>query len=696
MQASFGGRFTDRELSVVIVAGAVVLGLFALFGPIWPARDLSATFTPEMLDWLQMIDSTPQRRAHQLALAFLFFGSLATLWLFHRRPQRLGKIGATAGGPLRLALRPGPVLSVLTGATILLLAPQPRLLIYGLLLVPVALLVRYMRPGPLNKAAWAVLLAYMVWMMLPGFFLAPWLQTDPMWLEWHYGSTVGVGEQLAAGLQLYGEIHHHYGLLLSMASGMFERHVAALGAGQYYRVLQALNLAFALLAGLAYWRWRRGNALKVLAPLMLVLPFIHSQHLCLNFPNHSAWRFIGLPVVALLLLALRRREAERLPLALGAVAALALLFNLETGIAFCFGILVFLVARIGPAPLPSWLPRAAWFTAGLLAVMLLTALLYRAGLGTWPVRSWSDVVDSVSSYAEGYAGYPLSGDPLALAIFLHAAYVVTHGALRWRFGALSFATAFRMSIATTLLVWFAYYVNRPLPWYLWSFLFLYGFLLADFVDCRLLRWNWADVRRLKLPLGTLVLALVLVPVGMAENRTATARLRWDVKVALKTMAKCVLSRSAPGLGGCVPSEFGLPPAGPPVSGMPVPANLGALITEKAEYLRVQPDRHELVYFTVNSYFIPRLTGLYERRLGFRDAFTETITNRQMDELVSHLLALKPPRILFDAPDSLVFGEFVTQPPKRFLEHLRARLQSAYRPAGTEHGWLILVPMVQPK
>ncbi|HXM81110.1 MAG TPA: hypothetical protein VN929_04190, partial [Burkholderiales bacterium] len=122
--------------------------------------------------------------------------------------------------------------------------------------------------------------------------------------------------------------------------------------------------------------------------------------------------------------------------------------------------------------------------------------------------------------------------------------------------------------------------------------------------------------------------------------------------------------------------------------------LEALIKEKANYLQAQPDRHELVYFTVNSYFVPRLTGLYERRLGYRDAFTETITNRQMDELVAKLLALAPPRILFDAPDSLVFRDSYTEYPRRFYERLRARLQSEYQPTATEHGWLVLTPIAR--
>src|ERR1700694_3182666 len=657
--------FTDKDLAILLVGGALAVGLLALFAPWWPVRDLSATFTPEMIEWLQMVDSTAQRRAHQLALAFLALGALGSLWLLARRPQWLrGSAATTIAQRLHLISQPGPLLSILAGGAILWLAPDRTALAYGLLLIPVALIVCYVRPSLLNKAGWVALLIYFLLLMLPGIFLRPLLQSHPIWLEWHYGSTVGVGERLAVGMRLYGEIDHHYGLLLSMASGLVERHVAALSAAQYYRAIQALNLAFALLAGIAYWRWRRGNALKVLVPLMLVLPFIHSQHLCLNFPNHSAWRFIGFPVAVLMLLMLGRAREQRLPLVLGGIAAVALLFNLETGIALSCGILIFLIARVGPAPLATWPGRAAGFALGLAAVVLLVMLIYRAGLGTWAIpNSLSEVLGSISSFSAGYAGYPLSGDPLALVIFLHALYVIVYGALRWRFGALRFATAFRMAIATTLLVWFAYYVNRPFSWYLWSYLFLYGFLLADFVDLRLLRWNWADVQLLRISAGTIVLALILIPTATAENRVAMTNLLanrvWDLKIAVKTTVNLVIFNLQPSIRDCFPRSIGATESGRMLSGIPLPGDLEALIKEKANYLQAQPDRHELVYFTVNSYFVPRLTGLYERRLGYRDAFTP-ITNRQMDELVARLLALAPPRILFDAPDSLVFRDFYTE------------------------------------
>lgn len=689
--------FTDKNLAALLVGGTLAVGLLVLFGPWWPARDLSAIFTPELVEMLQMADSTALRRAHQLTLALLALAALAGLWLRARRPQWLrGPAAAAIAQRLHRISRPGPLLFMLASGAILLVAPDRTALAYGLLLVPISLIVRYVRPSLLNRAGWVALLIYVPVLMLPGFFLGPsvW-RADPIWLEMHYGATIGVGEQLAAGMRLYGEIRHHYGLLLSMASGIVERQVAPLSAGQYYRSVQVLNLIFALLAGMAYWRWRPGNAVKVLVPVMLVLPWIHSLHLSLSFPNQSAWRFIGLPVGVLLLLTLGRARSERMPLLLGSVAGVALLFNLETGIALSCGLLIFQIARVGPAPIATWPGRAAGFALGLAAVVLVVLLIYRVGLGAWSIpNSLPELLGSIFSFSAGFGGYTLSGEPLALVIFLHASYVVVYGALRWRFGALRFASAFRVAIATTLLVWFAYYANRPVFWNLWSFLFLYGFLLADSVDLRLLRWNGANVRRLRISAGVIVVALVIIPAGVKLNRDAAAEYRVEAAKlvwALRLAAKCARLNLQPSTSACF---SGAVESAPMLSGIPLRDDLAALIKEKVDYLQAQPDRNELVYFTVNSYFVPRLTGLYERRLGYRDAFAETLTNRQMDELVAKLLAVAPPRILFDAPDSLVFRDFSTEYHRRFYERLRGRLESEYRPTETEHGWLVLTPIAR--
>src|SRR5882672_9652292 len=124
--------FTDKNLAALLVGGTLAVGLLVLFGPWWPARDLAATFTPELVEMLQMADSTASRRAHQFTLALLALAALAGLWLRARRPQWLsGSAAAAIAQCLHRISRPGPLLFTLASGVILLLAPNRTALACG-------------------------------------------------------------------------------------------------------------------------------------------------------------------------------------------------------------------------------------------------------------------------------------------------------------------------------------------------------------------------------------------------------------------------------------------------------------------------------------------------------------------------------------------------------------------------------------
>jgi hypothetical protein len=60
-------------------------------------------------------------------------------------------------------------------------------------------------------------------------------------------------------------------------------------------------------------------------------------------------------------------------------------------------------------------------------------------------------------------------------------------ALKWRIRDLEFDESAKLGISATILTWSAYYVNRPHAWNLWTFQFLYLFLVADIVEPGLFR-----------------------------------------------------------------------------------------------------------------------------------------------------------------------------------------------------------------
>ena len=63
-----------------------------------------------------------------------------------------------------------------------------------------------------------------------------------------------------------------------------------------------------------------------------------------------------------------------------------------------------------------------------------------------------------------------------MTMVAHATWSVWYTAQQRSSG---FRTSFRIAVGTMLLVWFAYFANRPEPGYLCSYLLLYGLLLID-------------------------------------------------------------------------------------------------------------------------------------------------------------------------------------------------------------------------
>ena len=65
------------------------------------------------------------------------------------------------------------------------------------------------------------------------------------------------------------------------------------------------------------------------------------------------------------------------------------------------------------------------------------------------------------------------------------------GGVHWRSNRTGgFRRSFRISVGITLLVWFAYFANRPDPEYMCSYLLLYGLLLIDLGRCLAAGSSW--------------------------------------------------------------------------------------------------------------------------------------------------------------------------------------------------------------
>src|SRR5262249_41657299 len=70
-----------------------------------------------------------------------------------------------------------------------------------------------------------------------------------------------------------------------------------------------------------------------------------NNHQKLFFPNQSGWRFIGFPLMIVVMRHFAEASARRRAIAFGAAAVFALLWNVETGIAVLLALLVYLAGR---------------------------------------------------------------------------------------------------------------------------------------------------------------------------------------------------------------------------------------------------------------------------------------------------------------------------------------------------------------
>ena len=179
---------------------------------------------------------------------------------------------------------------------------------------------------------------------------------------------------------------------------------------------------------------------------------------------------------------------------LGATAAVALLINFETAVAVAVGYVVYFVARTRQIPILLFLRMAC---AGLTTIVI-WLIIYRLALGRFPFSGNAIELSSsfklIERFTQGGFGLRLfsagAGNenyvivPFALMIFVHAIYVTIQSASRLGLGPLNQHASMRLAVATTLLIWFAYYINAPNWWQLWTHLFLYGFLVIDLLDRR--------------------------------------------------------------------------------------------------------------------------------------------------------------------------------------------------------------------
>lgn len=510
---------------------------------------------------------------------------------------------------------------------------------------------------------WLLLTAYTAAVTLPGLFqpivLAHAGPEALQAVEWHFDSVLGGTYTLAAGSM---DRHIGYTYLLSLAKALVERNVGPLSFAGDIRLVQWMNVAFALGVLAACYLWDRARPLIALVTLALVLPWVHNTHFNIFFPNQSGLRFIFFPLAIVMFRCAHRLSAQHAAVAWGSFAALAILWNLETGVAVTAGVVVHLAMRCERLSPGDVLPSAARFLLGLAAVCVAVGLVGGLGLGLWPL-GFGLPRRLIERTATGYGyGYQLYLDPVAVLLFGYAVWAVLALAAARRAGTMDARAMDRGAIGVVTLVWAAYYVLQPHPWNVWSYLPLGGILLADnlFPEstqpsacagfCPVLRISFVLAVTIAVPAAALGGWQTWQSLDRGSNLASVAALDSE-RIARR------------------------------VSGVMITAGEADRIESRAAFLAGVPA--DTVVVTGNSYLLPKLTGRVEL-FPARDPGYSATTRPQFDSLVAKIRGRSPSMLLFDDPATLATDGVH----RRYFERLQAELADRYGLERVTSGWSI--------
>ena len=546
----------------------------------------------------------------------------------------------------------------------------------------------YLQRRIVEFVALLVIGAYLSIVIFPGFFV--WPVAFPVadaisvaQLELHLNSLVQPGSIIAAGQNFFREIPFGYGLLMpSILSVIAHRH-GPLTVGDHVLFVQVCQVVFTVTAALAYFSYRPRNYLGILAALLLAAPYWASTGLGIWHPNQTGFRSLTLPLGILAMALAGHWRPNDAAWALGAVGMVALLINLETTVAVGGGMFVYLVLRTRSFPLIAILR----VMIGAALVFMLYLVTYRIGLGRLPFGvDFYTILNTFREHVSGDVGMRLFDPgywgegyylvPLALVMFTHATYVVISSFHRLGVDPLSPRRALRAGIATILILWFAYYINMPNWWQIWTHLFLYGFLLIDLFDLRhfavgtALRQSttfWGRRRRLRSPV-LYVIPILLLSVTLFHTNSNLAYYTRDFLSPPWTRT----NHSA-----VVLSELKLR------------GDVANALKEKSNYLlelnRKNPGK--ILYLTYNIEFVPMLTRLFEPAPA-RSLWGYIASDAALDPAIAKMFKKHPAAILIDAPTGPLA---VSGPRKEFQDRVRLSVSREYHVAETVAGWQVWRP-----
>nr|VFK70978.1 MAG: hypothetical protein BECKUNK1418H_GA0071006_10463 [Candidatus Kentron sp. UNK] len=692
-------HLTPSGLATLFTLVTILISWGILYLP-WQSAVPWERYLPELISAYDMHDSAGQRMAHRVALGMIALFSLLGAYLgWKNRLHFHGKVArgvAWGFGYLRAYAWIGIVLVVILtamevarGETTLLAmikAPRPTYLAAGILILWFLPTITDRIPPWTQRLLWAVFLLYCLYLLLPSLIVTPsYARMDPEWfseLTRHYSAVIYPtlsSEQ--EGIRPLKDLLPSYGVLFPVLATMGQQLWGALSFGDFIHIIQLIQIAFFLMMVAAHRVLLGGRSLALVGVIFLILPWLGSFNLAVMLPNLSAWRFLGIAIVPLLLVSIRHFSMRRAAIILGFGSGIVLLINLETGLCLSAGMLAYLTARMNPFSWGRFARLLVLFAVGFLALAGFCALFFRIGLGYWPpIPAAGTLFGPIIGFSSGFGGLPFHWDPLAIVIFTHATFIVIRSAMTWRMRTLPFQAAFKLAIAIIILSWLAYYVNRPATVNLWTHTVLYLFLIPGYVNLeRLIHWKrqWKFRRWRATPIAAAVLILILMPTALRTNLHAINRVSRGLSESLQTPTMGIEK----------------------VSDVWLAQDLARRLREKGAYVRAIAPSGEFLMFTPHAYMVSLLSG-HVPTFPAGNFFFSITRREHMDGFIQGVLARAPKRLLFDAdilyPDDseedrkkrYAFNKRFLFEQQAVLRRLQNRLRNHYHATTVVSGWEI--------
>jgi hypothetical protein len=629
---------------------------------------------PELMIAYNLADGSIQSNAHRIvvglvALGVLFAGVMArhNFRIFHYERDVPSFLGA-----LILIL---PLLAWWLALTNLLLVRFVAGIVLGSGIL-ILLLTANRR-----FATWigvALMLGFCALIVVPGYMgplrLIVEQPYDLAQLELHLTWMVQPSSVLAAGFRLFDDFTPGYGFIVPTLTAAFERHFGLLDIGGQLRLVQLSEVAF-LVAAVAVFYRARGRLLPALLPLAFVGPYLTTAGPFIWHPNHSGIRHLVFPLGLLVLQSVLRCGLARQVTVLSFTAVFLLLFNLETAIVVICGFGFYIYLQCVPIRLTKLLSLILPALAGAVAAIFVFWVLYGIGLGVWLepsslikgvqsiLRRLTGGITGAALFAPGYQNINLVFVPLAFVMFVHAIYLTVRAALCAYVKPLSPRELQLGATAVILLIWLGYFFNFPAPWNLWISIFLYGLILALLFNRRWIR------NALKQP-------------GLALRQP------WPALATLCVLMTCasIYTDWINFNRGFYAPGWEVNDSGKPLAGILMPTKLVAPLTEKAAYLKAKSAAGHVVYTTLDTDFMPILSGVYQPGPE-RDFWTMVTSDDEMRQAVADLARKKPDWLLTDdEAGPLVF----TGQRRVFQDHVQRIVGETFTLVDRAAGWKVWV------